>query len=1219
MLGYSELKNSLFSAENDEISEEIKDEANVKYSSRSIPGKARYMKADQFNKICKDYFIANLQGEKKLTNPENNINIHGAKNTFYVDLDFIMNTDDDKKQEKINSRMLNAYLDGFDDALKQVGIKSDDYYCFPFIANTFTKITNENGNESYKGGSHSMIITKTNFSKDDRTKIYNDVITFVVNNLEKYKLPLKLIAGYKDGINLRDFMSSILDEQPIKSMNLLMPFAQKEAKGRQYKIYKSRLTYKNYNWFILDSQHNNIDEVVDNDKITIEDIENDGVENELLPKASDVLHKEARKIYEFVDSFKYLSKEHKIWDILYGDHYKYYTWFIGPYYRLLVMLQLFSSTTHKDFKRYYDTIKEKSEKVDTFDIIGRLVAKQMAQLCSYRDVVPQFKNRPIYSEQFKNINIMVVKPFRDELTTSTLFEKFINNNFNSDEVVNIEKFGSFIKLYFFLKKYGFNLRSKDLMIDIEDNRGYLMLITNMWNKFGSICRSIVNNFIICIIYEFKNNITDEIEPFDKTKSWKHPICYKNEQTAFKEQLTFYDVDPTFAIGCDFNNEKTRDSTYTDTIKLWITVLLTFMLYDVEFQLQEAIKHTLGPFIKKYIVIVPTQTAGTNRRGSAERILIYNIKQTIELEKYPYNQWLKDEKNMIQKWLNKLYDNYIAKALSTTEKDKGVKLLIDCLVNNKVVNNIMAPKVIKPLAHADKDISEMQKNIISFHNTESCVIPESILIETSNIFPMRNGWLYFDKDGKTNFITNTRAKFLGSGTNVPWVGDEKMYQKYISINPKAKKAFEDVSTMIEQIYPVKEELDYNMKLFASVLYGIGSKDVLHIMYGTGSDGKTTIINALFGMLDAQGFTADVHAEENGRTIEVLSIQGLAETMNADTLLVNNKPGSHDEGGRANIAHMRLVSVQEPNQHLNDGNLNGSVIKELTSGGAISARKIYGEAESVQANALITFQTNSIPGTDDTSKGFRRRISMYTHRSKFVQEYDFDKSNIKYKYLARPALGEAIKHDLYYKQAMFYYLLPYARDNLRNHKLSLQAIEQPEIVKEGINQIINSSTGAMRWVHDYLSEFEAEKDNTCGIIQMSSLIDLMRDMNQSKNNEFWRPMGTKARDIERIATILQDYFENAIYRLKDEFITGPKMNKINMTKKQGAYEFINNTYPTNKLNDEDSLTKYNEYRRKYLEENVATNKNVTRCGYKDMFIVGYVYHDINKLQAHVEEEL
>ena len=36
----------------------------------------------------------------------------------------------------------------------------------------------------------------------------------------------------------------------------------------------------------------------------------------------------------------------------------------------------------------------------------------------------------------------------------------------------------------------------------------------------------------------------------------------------------------------------------------------------------------------------------------EKVLVYNIRQTIELEKYPYNQWIGNATNMIQKWLNK---------------------------------------------------------------------------------------------------------------------------------------------------------------------------------------------------------------------------------------------------------------------------------------------------------------------------------------------------------------------------------------------------------------------------------------------------------------------------------------------------------------------------------------------------------------------------------------
>lgn len=1219
MATFENLKKSLFSEETSEFIEE-----SVKYSSRTEKN-SRFMKAKDFNELCKTYIQNNIRNNNLLTDKNNNINIHHAMNAFYMDLDFHMTSKTPKHQEELNNGLLNLFIEGFENVAADKDI--EEYYYFPFVANSFTS---DEGNKSVKGGSHTMIICNKLFSKQEREEIYDSIIDYVVKN-HNNRIQLKKIVGYNQNGSIKDLFISIFDKQPIKTANLLMPFAQKEASSRQYRLLKEKMTYKNQNWFILDVEQKEKDEIeIDEGEMTKEML-NDDISPDVMLNPYNVLCREAKLIYDFVSSFKYLSNTHKIWDKLFSEHGDYYYNFVDPYYKMLLMLNLFNSNNYSSFFKYTDNNGNR-KRYDPFIMIGKIVARQLTNLCHERPNVKSYKGRYDYQNQYKNIENMIITKLKYEWNDDKVFNEYVEENELDPEDrpdINISKFNTPIKLYFFIKEYDSNpsKKNKSYIKAIGDYRPYFVANSEIWTRLITMFRSIVNKFIKNIIYVFKDNISNEIEPFNKTKSYTHQVCYKDDNATFKEPLSFYDVDPTFAIGCDYNHSKERDETYVETIKCWITILLAFMLYNVDFQLQEAIKHTLGPFIKKYIVIIPTQAAGNNRNTSGEKVLVYNVRQTIELEKYPYNQWLGNATNMIQKWLNKLYDNYIAKSLSTVEKDTGVKLLLDSLINNKIVSTPFAARAIKPLAHADKDITEMQRNIISFHNTESSAIPENILIETSEIFPMRNGWLHFEPknkehDAKTTFTRDNRDKYLGSGTNIPYVGDVDDYKKYIETNKEAKEAYDSIELMIKQIYPVDDEREYNMRIFSSVLYGIGSKNILHVMFGTGSDGKTTIMNALFGMLDAQGFTSDVHIKENGRNIEVCSIRGLAETMNADTLLVSNKPGSHDEGGRACIAHMRLVSVQEPDQHMNNGQLNGAVIKELTSGGAISARKIYGESESVQANALITFQTNTCPGTDDTSYGFRRRLSMYTHRSKFYPSIDMEKGHMKYKYEQKTSLGENLKRNLYYKQAMFYYLLPYALKNLNEDTIDLQHIPKPKVVQDGIYQVINKSTGISKWLAEYITEYDEEKDTTSGIINIAALVELMIEENGKKNEKLWGRTRNSNAEVNMIITTLQNNFENSIYRLKGEYY-----KKYESGRRKLRYEYNDlKNFITNignpKTRIKDKTMTCSELKKKYLKENSVNDATKTKltAGYEDLFIVGFTYNDISiNSNSCIDEEI
>ena len=514
--------------------------------------------------------------------------------------------------------------------------------------------------------------------------------------------------------------------------------------------------------------------------------------------------------------------------------------------------------------------------------------------------------------------------------------------------------------------------------------------------------------------------------------------------------------------------------------------------------------------------------------------------------------------------------------------------------------------------------------------------------------MRNGWLYFrsgiknedaglfDENGTDyiKFIENNKEDYTNSTTNVIWVGNKEEYIEYINQkeHKEQKQAYNAICKMIDEIYPATtdeetgkknfEERDYNMKLFASVLYGCGTKDMLHILFGTGSDGKTTIINAIFGMLDAAGFTSNVSMIENGRYIQINATQGLASTMKAETLLLsNNNIGGHDEGGRACIAHMRLVNVQEPDQNQHHGQLNGATIKELTSCSAISARKIYGESESVQANALITFQTNFYPGTDDNTTGFKRRLSVFKHRAKFITQSntDDDKKNDNYAfhYIADPSLNEAVMRNIYYKQAMFYYLLPYAIDNLKNSNKSLQNIHKPKSVIEEIEKVVANSTGASDWLrrniidcsYTHVIDMDNEELNFFGIINVKSLIQHMINVNKNMQGaKLWINKNSK-NERDMLATTIQNMFERSIFKLKRKYYKEKSKGKTLMINEKDnpglkrLIEYSNIDYDFEGIKIKASAEKYKE---KYLESSASSA--ITSADIKDfsdMFIVGYHY--------------
>lgn len=1193
-----------------------------------------------------EYITAKLNSNDMKTDKDNNIEIHNAKNTFYIDLDYLTPIDDTTKQTNFNNYLAKIYTQSF---IKTMTDKHKDvsYYYFTFLCSEFVK-----DKAYYKGGVHVLVFCDKSFTKSERLDIYNNMNNIVKCNSKVWDTITKYVNNPE----------TLFDEAPIKSCNILFPFGQKDKNKRQY-VYKPELSkYDNQNWFVrndiqtisLTIDHtpftNDINDYLDMMEIP-DDYEQPNDENKQAPDPlqvkeneqedineyiirgnnnekiypENILAPKALIIYNFVSNFKYLSVNHPFWEILMGKHNEYYYGFVQHYYTMLVMLNMMTTDNVNNFNKYRKLSNKKLKPTDiTYDIL-ELVAKQLARIClttKQNTDGEKLNGRFSYSEQLLNMKSMFYLKFHHKWFT----KHRIDENGPQD-------LQTYINIYYTMKAFD-NVINKDFIELYKVDVIMVKQINNAITKIRQQFKTTIDNFIK-IITMFCEGITNEIEPFTKYKSYNHQICYVNDNderlidgddNTNEETITFYHVDTKFNLNCDNN---VVDLTYENTIKLWFSVCLTFNYISSNFQLQPAIKNTIGAFIKRYISV--NMSGSMQRSDKYKDILIYNVRQTIELEKYPYNQWILDSKGnvLLDVWATKLYQHYIVDCLTQEFNDNKIYGFIKLFVDNsiygqRVLNNI------KVLPHADKDLNEMMNNIIKTHPTESWNAPPSIDIEKANIFPMRNGWLEFywpdsntltgyedNKTSSLHFSYNNRDKYTESHTNVPWVGDIDVYLQWIERpeNIEAKRAYRRICEMCEQIYPIKEDLDYNMALFASVLYGNDEKNMIHIMFGTGADGKTTMTTAIFSMLDSEGYTNDVYITEHGRKIQVESLEGLGSTMKAETLLVSScKSGGHDEGGRACMVHKRFISVAEPDQHLSGGNLNGAAIKEITGGGAIQARKIYKSAVSVQANSFITFQTNDFPGTDDTSKGFRRRLSVYQHRSKFRtnDELNDDKTikNLEYIYPSDNSLNENLTKNIYYKQAMFYYLLPYAKRNIEHNWRSLQKIPKPKCVLDGINQVLSRASGITKWFCDNLDEYDKFEDENghkvLPIINIASMISKMIKTNRENQViKLWKKFADVNEEQKHLIRAIQNYFEQQIFKIQDKYYTSNGKSKMLNKNNKQLMNFLN---ATNIDHNKVSLVAFNDLstlQSTYLSEHSVNSVSISEVSnYEDLFLVGYV---------------
>lgn len=712
-----------------------------------------------------------------------------------------------------------------------------------------------------------------------------------------------------------------------------------------------------------------------------------------------------------------------------------------------------------------------------------------------------------------------------------------------------------------------------------------------FERFTEACRIQVKRWIGFVKEYIMEGITNEIKPFSKD----HSIISFDE--AFPE---------------DFSNPYDYGTIghYVTTVRTWCLMFLFTGFYESQ-DLSDSIRLIMTAFTRKFIWIDSSKKEPVT--------WLYNIKQTNSLEAYPYNQWIEDPKGSeTEQWMSVIYDRFIRPLLLTIDRTYNIDVLMNTMECAGIGLDGRVMSRLKPFGNLGTEIGTICKNV--FKTFGGNPRPKMLHAAQADYFPMRNGWLkWIIKDGQPTgeyeFLTDTQDMYMARYTQVQWAGPIDKYDKNCL-------EYRAVKRVIEQIYPDEEGREYCMRMFASVLYGTGYKDRLFVMYGTGSDGKTTIVNAVQALLGQSGFGADATVIENGRCIALnRNMKGLASTMKAEALLVNaSAKTSHDEGGISEAVDVRLCNTQEP-QLDNKGRvtLNGATIKGILSGTASSTRKIYQEATSSVINALIIMQTNYKPYVDDPTDGLKRRFTMYHHRSKFITNESSSFINTEYHYKADAAVAKALTDEPKYWQALFYILLEYAQKNLRERILPLSKLPMPQCIEEACEETFTkyviSVMGAISNVIEKVS------NNELGIINFNYLKDKLKRWNdklpqpgEELNHPYRFCDARKPDDIDKeITRGMVQYFGGHMYRLKEE-----STHVISDTEPDYEYNMIKRgKNVVHLLQQNKSLIDFAKdnsfntalFQSKFLRKHAMTTIDSSGCGKckdesnRDVYIVGW----------------
>ena len=185
-----------------------------------------------------------------------------------------------------------------------------------------------------------------------------------------------------------------------------------------------------------------------------------------------------------------------------------------------------------------------------------------------------------------------------------------------------------------------------------------------------------------------------------------------------------------------------------------------------------------------------------------------------------------------------------------------------------------------------------------------------------------------------------------------------------------EAWSKVEAFIAQVLPDREVREYFLRHLATNLMGGNTAQKFHILTGSGSNGKSMIMNLTSTALGDYACTVPI------------------------SLFTQKRKGSGSAAPEViRLKGRRFVTMQEPDESIA---LNTGLMKEITSGEKMYARDLFKSGTEFEVQAKFHLACNDKPKINTTDGGTWRRLVVINFVSKFVpvptaqNEYPMDES-------------------------------------------------------------------------------------------------------------------------------------------------------------------------------------------------------------------------------------
>ena len=195
-----------------------------------------------------------------------------------------------------------------------------------------------------------------------------------------------------------------------------------------------------------------------------------------------------------------------------------------------------------------------------------------------------------------------------------------------------------------------------------------------------------------------------------------------------------------------------------------------------------------------------------------------------------------------------------------------------------------------------------------------------------------------------------------------------------------KTSEEINKFMNTLFPIPDLNRYMWDHLASCLIGTNINQTFHVYHGSGSNGKSLLVDLMTATLGEYKGTVpitlvtDARGKIGGTSDEVLKLKGV-----------------------------RYAVMQEPSKNVK---LNEGVMKELTGGDPIQARGLWSESEIFVPQFQLAVGTNCLFDIDSNDDGTWRRIRKCPFVSKFVDDGEYYEDDTSYVFKKDKTLGEKL---------------------------------------------------------------------------------------------------------------------------------------------------------------------------------------------------------------------